>query len=187
VNLEDGKVVRNHDLSSRYFGEGLTAFGDKLIQLTYRTQIGFVYDRETFDVKGSFVFAGEGWGLTHDDKQLIASDGTASLRYLDPMSFQEMRRLKVVDKGQPVVNLNELEYINDEIFANVWQTDKIAVISPKTGEVMRWIDLGKIHPAKLASPEAVLNGIAYDAKTERIFVTGKFWPNLFEIRPVCPK
>jgi glutamine cyclotransferase len=138
----------------------------------------------TFTRTGTFSYTGEGWGLTHDGRRLIMSDGTATLRFIDPASHKEISRLAVRDGGKPVLNLNELEYIKGEVFANVWQTDRIARISPKTGEVTGWIDLKGLLPASEQAPDAVLNGIAYDAAGDRLFVTGKLWPKVFEIRIV---
>lgn len=184
VDLATGKVLQNYDLEARYFGEGLTDWGSELIQLTWQTGDGFVYDRFSFALKRTFHYSGEGWGLTHDDKNLILSDGTPVLRFLNPRSFLEARHISVKDeKGHPVLDVNELEYVHGQIYANIWHTDKIARISPATGQVLGWIDLtGLIDKSELADGEAVLNGIAYDAKTDRLFVTGKLWPKLFEIR-----
>lgn len=188
VDLTSGRVLQHYDLAAKYFGEGLTSWGGDLVQLTWTTQLGFVYDSFSFAVKRTFHFAGEGWGLTHDDKQLILSDGTPVLRFLDPQSFSEVRRINVADeKGNPVSNINELEFVHGEIYANIWHTDQIARISPRTGKVLGWINLSRlIDKNELADPEAVLNGIAYDAKADRLFVTGKLWPKLFEIK-VVPK
>jgi glutamine cyclotransferase len=186
VDLPSGRVLKQYNLAEKYFGEGLTNWGDQLIQLTWQAQLGFVYDRSTLAWKRSFSYKGEGWGLTHDDQQLILSDGTPVLRFLDPQSFAEKKKLTVTDeKGQPVANLNELEYIHGEVYANIWQTDQIVRISPKTGKILGRIDLtGLIDKSELASSDAVLNGIAYDAKADRLFVTGKLWPKLFEIKVV---
>lgn len=183
-DLSTGRVLQNYDLPAEYFGEGLTDWGSTLIQLTWRTHMGFVYDRFSFSVLRTFQYEGEGWGLTHDNRQLIMSDGTSYLRFLDPKSFRETRRIHVTDKtGHSVQNLNELEYIHGEIYANIWETDKIARISPRTGRVLGWIDLsGIIDKDELESSDAVLNGIAYDSTGARLFVTGKLWPKLFEIK-----
>ena len=175
---------------SEYFAEGLTGWGSDLIQLTYQSQTGFVYDRATLKLKSSFPYTGEGWGLTHDGKRLIMSDGTSTLRFLDPNSFRETGRIVVRDRGQPVRDLNELEFVRGEIYANVWHTDRIARISPATGDVVGWIDLknllkpGDISPSTPMAAEAVLNGIAYDVAKDRLFVTGKLWPKLFEVKIV---
>jgi glutamine cyclotransferase len=183
VDLETGKVLQHHDLPVEYFGEGLTVWNNRLFQLTWKARTGFVYDLFSFAIQQTFHYGGEGWGLTHDNKELILSDGTSLLRFLDPQSFREIRRIQVRDTGQAIGNLNELEYTHGEIYANVWQTDRIARISPRTGRVLGWIDLtGLIDKRELANPDAVLNGIAYDSKSNRLFVTGKLWPKLFEIR-----
>jgi glutamine cyclotransferase len=182
VRLETGEVLQVQKLEDRYFGEGITLFGDSVIQLTWRTGTGFVYDRETFERRRSFSYTGEGWGLTHDGTRLIMSDGSSSLRFLDPTTFKETGRLNVTDGGRPVAQLNELELVRGEIYANVWQTDRIARISPKTGDVTGWIDMrGLLSPAESKGAD-VLNGIAYDEKGNRLFVTGKWWPKVFEIR-----
>lgn len=186
VQLETGKVLQQYDLLREYFGEGLAAWGSDLVQITYLSNTGFVYDKSTFKLKRSFSYPGEGWGITSDGSRLIMSDGSSSLRFIDPQSFKETGRLVVRDRGQPVANLNELEWVRGEIFANVWHTDRIARIDPKTGEVAGWIELAKLLPPgdAPASGEAVLNGIAYDAGADRLFVTGKLWPKLFEIKVV---
>jgi glutaminyl-peptide cyclotransferase len=186
VDLTTGRVLQQHDVPSEYFGEGLTEWGSNLIQLTWQAHKGFVYDRFSFSLSRTFPYQGEGWGLTHDATQLIMSDGTQYLRFLDPKTFHETRRVKVTDEnGRGVESLNELEYIRGEIWANIWQTDRIARISPRTGKVVDWIDLsGIINKEELQGSGAVLNGIAYDAVGDRIFVTGKLWPKLFEIRVV---
>jgi glutamine cyclotransferase len=184
VDLSTGRVLQKYDLPAEYFGEGLTDWGSNLIQLTWRAHRGFVYDRFSFSLLRTFQYEGEGWGLTHDGMQLIMSDGTAYLRFLDPESFRETRRVHVTDEtGRAVEDLNELEYIQGEIYANIWQTDKIVRISPQTGKILGWIDLsGIIDKHELGSSGAVLNGIAYDSNADRLFVTGKLWPKLFEIR-----
>lgn len=184
VELSTGQVLQHHDLESKYFGEGLTDWGSDLVQLTWTNGMGFVYDRFSFSAKRTFHYEGEGWGLTHDDKHLILSDGTAVLRFFDPQSFKEIRRLSVTDeKGHRISDINELEYIHGEIYANVWHKDEIIRISPRTGKVMGRIDLsGLMDQRELTDSEAVLNGIAYDVKTDRLFVTGKLWPKLFEIK-----
>lgn len=185
VDLESGKILQHYDLPSQYFGEGLTNWGSNLVELTWQSHQGFVYDRFSFRLLRTFKYPGEGWGLTHNDKALIMSDGTPSLRFLDPRTMQEFRRITVTDDGKPVENLNELEYIHGQIYANVWQTDRIARISPLTGKVLGWIDLSGILPAQdVQNSNAVLNGIAYDQKGDRLFVTGKLWPKIFEIKIV---
>ena len=185
VRLETGEVVQRQAVDARYFAEGLAAWGDSLIQLTWQSQIAFVYDRSTFGVRRTLTYPGEGWGLTRDAAGLILSDGSAAgmLRFLHPDSFRETRRIAVKDRGVPVAHLNELEWIEGEIWANVWQTDRIARIAPASGEVVGWIDLtGLLPAADRRDSGAVLNGIAYDGATKRIFVTGKRWPKLFEIQ-----
>jgi glutaminyl-peptide cyclotransferase len=186
VELTTGQVLQKHDVPAEFFAEGLTDWGSNLIQLTWKAHQGFVYDRFSFSLLRTFPYEGEGWGLTHDATRLIMSDGTAYLRFLDPKTFRETRRVKVRDEaGHGVESLNELEYIHGEIWANIWQTDKIARISPQTGKVVGWIDLsGIVDKQELRGEGAVLNGIAYDPARDRIFVTGKLWPKLFEIRVV---
>jgi glutaminyl-peptide cyclotransferase len=185
VDLSTGWVLKEYDLTPDYFGEGLTDWGNNLIQLTWTSGVAFEYDRSTFTLRRTFHYAGEGWGLTHDSTALIMSDGSPNLRFLDPNSFREIRRLTVRDDKGPVQNLNELEYVHGEIYANIWHSDRIARISPRTGRVLGWIDLtGLLKPGDVSDPEAVLNGIAYDAKDDRLFVTGKLWPKLFEVKIV---
>jgi len=186
LRLETGEVLRKADLPPDVFGEGITAWGERIIALTWQSQIGFVLDLQSFAVTQRFSYTGEGWGITHDTRQLIMSDGSAELRFLDPQTLRELRRLPVTADGRPVERLNELEWVEGEIFANVWQTDRIARIDPKTGRVTGWIDLGGLLPLPYRIPDYtdVLNGIAYDAKGRRLFVTGKRWPKVFEIRLV---
>jgi glutamine cyclotransferase len=185
VELETGRVLQIAHLEDKYFAEGLTNWDNTLVQLTWLSHIGFVYDRFSFRLLRTFKYDFEGWGLTQDGKNLIASDGSTTLHFLDPVTFSEVRRIEVTDHGKPVQELNELEYIHDEIYANVWHSDRIARISPATGQVLGWIDLTGLLPAKLhPGPEGVLNGIAYDAEHDRLFVTGKLWPLLFEIKVI---
>ena len=185
VDLATGRVIQSVAVPAKYFGEGLTDWGSNLVELTWMAHRGFVYDRFSLRVVRTFTFAGEGWGLTHDRQHLIMSDGTAVLRFLDPVTFRVVRKLAVTDGGRPVKELNELEYIHGEIYANVWQTDQIARISPATGKVIAWIDLGGLLAAdERIDGNAVLNGIAYDQKNDRLFITGKLWPKLFEIKLV---
>jgi glutaminyl-peptide cyclotransferase len=184
VELETGKVLQHQPLDSKYFGEGITVWGDTLVQLTWQSEVGFVYDLKTFKQSRTFNYTGEGWGLTHDGKRLIMSDGSAALRFLDPVTFKETGRITVREGTAPVDRLNELEFVRGEILANVWQTHRIARISPATGNVLGWIDLtGLLDQQELARVD-VLNGIAYDATGDRLFVTGKWWPKLFEIKIV---
>jgi glutaminyl-peptide cyclotransferase len=185
VDLETGRVLQNAPLEQKYFGEGLTSWGNTLVQLTWLSHVGFVYDRFSFRLLRTFDYDYEGWGLTQDGKNLIESDGSTTLRFLDPVSFKEVRRIEVTDNGKPVQELNELEYIHGEIYANIWHTDRIARISPASGHVLGWIDITGLLPAgQHVSAEGVLNGIAYDAQHDRLFVTGKLWPLLFEIKVV---
>lgn len=181
-DLESGRILRLQSVPDQYFAEGLTEWKNTLIQLTWQEHTAFVYDRATFRTLRTFRYNGEGWGLTHDATSLILSDGTATLRFFDPDTFKEMRRISVKDHGKPITQLNELEFIHGEIYANVWHTDRIARISPATGRVLGWIDLKGLMPRdQLSNNEAVLNGIAYDAARSRLFVTGKLWPKVFEI------
>jgi glutamine cyclotransferase len=185
VQLQTGRVVKMHSLASQYFGEGVTIFGDRIIQLTWQSHVGFVYDKESFKAVGQFTYPTEGWGITHDGKRLIMSDGSSMLYFLVPATFKEIGRIEVVDANGPVERLNELEYIKGQIYANVWQTDRIAIISPQTGQVTGWIDLtGILKPTGPYASEMSLNGIAYEPHSDRLFVTGKLWPRIFEIELV---
>jgi glutamine cyclotransferase len=185
VRLENGEVLQIQRLDQQYFGEGIAIVGNSLFELTWQSEVGFIYDRASFQRTGTFTYKGEGWGLTQDGKRLIMSDGTAYLRFIDPATRKEISRIQVRDGGAPVERLNELEYVKGEVLANVWQTHRIARISPSTGRVLGWIDLsGLLNPSEAQSVEGaggVLNGIAYDAQRDRLFVTGKLWPKLFEI------
>ena len=174
--------MKRHELDEAFFGEGITIWRDSIVQLTWKSGKGFVYDRRTFEPEGTFSYPTEGWGITHDGERLIISDGTATLYFWDPTSFAEVARLQVHDQYGPVVRLNELEYIEGEVYANIWQTDRIARIDPETGRVGAWIDLsGLLSPEDRSPSTDVLNGIAHDPASGRIFVTGKRWPKLFEI------
>jgi glutaminyl-peptide cyclotransferase len=186
VKLETGEVLQVRAMDHKYFGEGIVVWKDRLVQLTWQSEIGFVYKKDTFEPQRTFSYTGEGWGLTHDGTHLIMSDGSASgtLRYLDPETLREVRKLVVLDGGRPVADLNELEYVKGEIYANVYRTDRIARISPKTGRVTGWIDLRGLLDPRDAGGVDVLNGIAYDAAKDRLFVTGKLWPKIFEIQLV---
>ncbi len=185
TDLDTGKVLRMRSLPSRYFAEGLTLWQGKLLQITWTSGIGFICEKDNLEPLGEFSYPNEGWGITHDGRYLIMSDGTTALRFLDPHTFAEVKRITVRDGETPVTNLNELEYIKGEVFANVWRTDCIARISPETGQVLGWIDLsGLLGRAEASRQCDVLNGIAYDASRDRIFVTGKLWPRLFEIELV---
>ncbi len=185
VELETGRVVHQQRLDDLYFGEGLAEWRGRLVQLTWRSNVAFVYDVVSLKPVGEFEYLGEGWGLACDGESLIMSDGTETLRFLDPETFRETRRVTVKDGGTAVKQLNELEYVDGEIYANIWHTDRIARISPRSGRVTGWIDLRGLMPAgDLPDPEAVLNGIAYDAADGRLLVTGKLWPWVFEIEVV---
>jgi len=182
VNLETGRVMRQDTVPSAYFAEGLAVIGDKAYQLTWKGQTGFIYDVPSFDLRGTFPYEGEGWGLTTDGKLLVMSDGTSGIRFIDPETFKVVRSIEVTLSGKPVVRLNELEWIKGEIFANVWQTDTVVRIDPATGVVRGVIDFAFLLPLDQRAGADVLNGIAYDPAHDRLFVTGKLWPKLFEVR-----
>lgn len=183
VELETGKVLDKVDVPLPYFAEGLTLLNGKIYQLTWQNQVGFIYDANTLSKTGQFNYQGEGWGLTNDGQSLILSDGTNQIRFLDPGTFKVTKTIAVRDGNRTVDRLNELEYFNGEIYSNLWHSDKIAIINPQSGRVNGWIDMKGLLPAgDLSDQEAVLNGIAYDSASQRIFVTGKLWPKLFEIR-----
>jgi glutamine cyclotransferase len=185
VELETGNVLQLHELPAEFFGEGVTIYRDRVIQLTYRSNVGFAYNKDSFELLQKFGYPTEGWGLTNDGKRLIMSDGTSTLSFLDPETFREVGRINVHDKDMSVSGLNELEYVKDEIYANVWPTDRVVIISPQTGKVTGWIDLNDLLSLQDRDQSVdVLNGIAYDPVGERLFVTGKFWPKLFEIKLV---
>ncbi len=184
TELETGKILKSLRLPAQYFGEGITIWKKEIIQLTWREKKGFVYGKETFDLAREFSYPTEGWGLTHDDKNLIMSDGSSYLYFLNPQSFKQTGRIEVIDNGFPVANLNELEYVRGKILANVWLTNRIAIISPDTGAVEAWLDLSALTHTLRLSKGNVLNGVAYDSEHDRLFVTGKFWPELFEIQIV---
>ncbi|HKY20234.1 MAG TPA: glutaminyl-peptide cyclotransferase [Vicinamibacterales bacterium] len=183
VELETGKVLQEEKLHPQYFGEGITISQGKVFQVTWKDKTGFIYDAKTLKFIRNFSYFGEGWGLAHDPAGLIMSDGTSVLRFFEPTRFREQRRVKVMDGGVPIEGLNELEWVRGEIWANVWGTDYIVRISPKDGRVVGWINLKGLltGPEAKLGPDAVLNGIAYDSPKNRIFVTGKLWPRLFEI------
>ena len=183
VALETGEVLQFKPVDAQYFAEGLTDWKGQLLQLTWQSQIGFVYDLKTFALDRTFSFTGEGWGLTHDGTRLILSDGSDRLRFLDPATMKEVGAVRVRDGNEPVLALNELEFVRGAVLANVWHTDRIARIDPATGLVTAWIDLhGLLPQVYQLQGEAVLNGIAYDAAQDRLFVTGKLWAKLFEVR-----
>ena len=188
VEIETGRVVQAVELPGEVFGEGITMWGDRIIGLTWQEQTAFVLDLKSFKLWRKFNYPGEGWGLTHNDRELILSDGTPELRFLDPLTFKELRRVRVTADGKPVTELNELEWVEGQVFANIWQTDRIARIDPKTGHVVGWIDLAGLLPAnQRTGQDDVLNGIAYDPAKKRLFVTGKLWPRLFEIQLTAPR
>jgi glutamine cyclotransferase len=187
VRLETGEVIQQVDLGPEFFGEGITLVKDKVLQLTWKSGMGFVYDLNSFHLLRKFSYPGEGWGLATNGREIFMSDGTSEIRVLDTETLQEKRRLKVRDGLTPVDQLNELEFVEGQIFANVWHSNRIARISPQTGDVVGWIDLtGILSPVYRLDSEAVLNGIAYDPIQKRLFVTGKLWPSVYEIR-LAPK
>ena len=186
VELTTGRVLSKVDIPSPYFAEGLTLLNGKLFQLTWQNQKGFLYDPISLASLGEFAYSGEGWGLTDNGSSLIQSNGSNILAFLNPDTLQIEKTIAVFDNGKPLVNLNELEYVRGEIYANIWHSDKIARIDPATGTLLGWIDLTGLFPAsERPEAEAVLNGIAYDAPNDRLFVTGKLWPKLFEIKLVA--
>ncbi len=182
VDLTTGSVQQEVTLPSQYFGEGITIVNNTIFQLTWQSNIGFIYNKTTFAVLGNFTYPTEGWGLTFDGTHLIMSDGTNHLYFIDPTTFERTGQIQVHDGNKTVVNINELEYVNGEVYANIWHTSTIAIINPQTGQVKGWIDLTGLSSENNSNSEAVLNGIAYDQKNDRLFVTGKDWANLYEIR-----
>ena len=184
VRIKTGEVLQKIDIPPQYFGEGIVNWRGHLISLTWKSQIGFVFDLRTLKLQRQFSYRGEGWALTRNDKQIIMSDGTSELRFLDPNTLQETRRIQVTLEGKPLLNVNELEWVKGEIYANVWQTNWVVRIDPNNGQVVGLINLaGLLKPSDIVQGQTdVLNGIAYDAKNDRLFVTGKNWPKLFEIR-----
>ena len=185
VELVSGKVLQKTALQERYFGEGLTQLGGRLYQLTWKDHKGFIYDPETFREIGTFPYAGEGWGLATDGTSLILSDGTQQIRFLDPVTFAVTKTITATHQGKPVDRLNELEYVDGEIFANIWGADQIARLDPATGEATGVIDCSALFPlAQRGTPEQVLNGIAWHAPTKRLLITGKWWPEIFEVKLV---
>lgn len=185
VHMTSGRVEKMIPLSTSVFGEGITVYDHKIIQLTWQSHIGFIYDKETFEEIRSVAYPTEGWGITYDGSRFIMSDGSSQLFFRDTVTFEELGRVSVTDEGQPVSRLNELEYVKGEVYANVWQTDQIARINPTTGKVTAWIDLRNIlSEENRQSTVDVLNGIAYDVQNDRLFVTGKLWPKIFEIKLV---
>ena len=185
IEPETGKVLQKRELPPQFFGEGIVDWGANLYEWTWESHICFVYDRFSLRPVGQFTYSGEGWGMTRSAKEIITSDGTATLRFRDPKTFKETHHIVVRDDGKPVEQLNELEYVKGEIYANIWHSDRIVRISPKDGHVIGWIDLAGLLPGdQRVNSESVLNGIAYDAQHDRLFVTGKQWPTVFEIKVV---
>lgn len=189
VDLQTGRAIRQRDLVGKdkrdagYFGEGIIIVGDKLVQLTWKNEVAFIYDWKTFEPKGQFTYQGEGWAFTSNGDSLIMSNGSSAIVYRDPKTFAITRTITVTDHDVPVSKINELEWVKGEIYANVWESNQIARIDPATGKVLGWIDLTDILPkAERTGKEDVLNGIAYDTKADRLFVTGKYWPRMFEIK-----
>jgi glutamine cyclotransferase len=180
--LETGKILRLHTLQAQFFGEGVAIIGDKIVQLTWQSHKGYVYDKATFELLQEFEYPTEGWGITYDGNRLIMSDGTSNLYFLDPVTFEKIGQVKVHDTA-PVTELNELEYVKGEVYANIWKEDKIAVINPQTGQVTAWIDLKGIQGSENQDANNVLNGIAYDTNRDRLFVTGKMWARIFRLVP----
>lgn len=188
VRLSDGVVLQQKAISPELFGEGMVNWGGELISVTWQDQVGFRWDLKTFALRSSFRYPGEGWALTQDGKHLIMSDGTPNLRFLDPRTFKEVRRVRVTADGKPVVNLNEIEWVKGEVWGNIWQTNAIVRIDPKTGVVKGLIDLSSLpETSRKPNIDAVPNGIAYDSKGDRLFVTGKLWPRLYEVRLTAPR
>lgn len=186
VEIETGTVVRSHELAPQYWGEGVALVDTQIVQLTWKSNVGFVYGKESFTQISTFDYDSEGWGIAYDGERLVMSDGTSTLRFLDPATLDEVGRVSVRADSLLVAGLNELEFVKGEIYANVWLTDRIAIITPETGRVRAWINLAELLPAEDRPAADVLNGIAYDAAADRLFVTGKFWPSLFEIELVAP-
>jgi glutamine cyclotransferase len=186
VNLTTGKVIKEYTLPIQYFGEGIAVVDDEIIQLTWQSNVGFIYDKDTFALLGNFTFTTQGWGLTYDGKELIMSDGTDNLYFLNATTFQRIGEVQVHDGNSNVTEINSLDYINGDVYANIWMTNKIAIINPATGQVKAWVDLTGL-PASVASKtneNAVLNGIAYDQQNDRLYVTGKDWSSLYQIKLV---
>jgi len=183
VELESGKVLQKVDVPEPYFAEGMTQLNGKVYQLTWQHNLGFIYDAQTFNRLGQFNYQGEGWGLTTDGQSLILSDGSPNIRFIDPTNFRVTKTINVTDQNRPIRELNELEYVKGEIYANVWHDNRIATIDPQSGHVNSWIDLTGLMPeGELLDPEAVLNGIAYDQAGDKLIVTGKLWPRVYEIK-----
>jgi glutaminyl-peptide cyclotransferase len=182
IELPNGNILKNVDVPLPYFAEGIALLNGKIYQLTWQHKVGFIYDAQSFQKLGQFNYEGEGWGLTTDGRSLLLSDGTNKIRFIDPNNFNVIKTISVLDGKTPINELNELEYVKGEIYANIWHNDRIVVINPETGAVKSWIDLkGLLQPGDVEDEEAVLNGIAFDESGNRLFVTGKLWPRIFEI------
>jgi len=186
VDLATGKVLKEFSLGSQYFGEGITIVNDSIIQLTWQEHLGFVYDKASFALLKDFAYSTEGWGLTYNGTYLIMSDGSNHLYFLNPLTFQRVGQVQVLDGSSPVTNINELEYVNGDVFANIFLQQKIAIINIQTGQIKAWIDLTGIQDTSGFNSEMVLNGIAYNNQSNQLFITGKDWPSLFEIK-IIPK
>jgi len=184
IELETGRILQIHSLSSEFFGEGMTIFNNKIIQLTWLSHKGFVYNKTSFDLLEEFNYSTEGWGITNNGSLLIMSDGTSNLYFLNPETFEKVGQVAVRDDSGPVTEINELEYIKGDVYANIWLQERIAIINPQTGQVKAWIYFTGIQTMMNRSGDDVLNGIAYDADGDRLFITGKKWPELFEIKLV---
>jgi glutaminyl-peptide cyclotransferase len=183
VDLNTGNVQNKVDVSAEYFAEGMTILDGKIFQLTWQNEKGFIYDENSLELLGEFSYTGQGWGLADDDHFLIMSNGTNTITFLDPQNFQVQKTIEVYDNGNPLVNLNELEYVKGKIYANIWHDNRIVLIDPESGGIRGWIDLTELAPEETQqNSEAVLNGIAYDQTNDRLFVTGKLWPTIFEIK-----
>jgi len=188
VELQTGNVLQKYKLPDKFFGEGITIYKDRIIQLTYQSNVGFVYDKDSFELVREFSYPTEGWGITHDGTHLIMSDGTPMLYFLNSETYTQTNRMMVFEEDQPVLGLNELEYVNGEIYANVWPTERIVRIVPETGKVIGWIDMkGLLTPQERGEEIDVFNGIALNPINDHLFVTGKFWPKLFEIKLIPRK
>jgi len=188
IDLRTGNILQTRKLPAEFFGEGITIYGNSIIQLTFRSNVGFVYDKNSLELLQQFNYPTEGWGITHNGRHLIMSDGTPTLYFLDPETFEQVSLIRVYDSNVPVWGLNELEYVEGQIYANIWPTERIAIIALDTGRVTGWIDMeGLLARQNHTEYVDVLNGIAYDEENDRLFVTGKFWPKLFEIKLIPTK
>ncbi len=184
VDLQTGEILKLHKLGEKHFGEGITLYHNKIFQLTWKSNMGFIYDKDSFNLKSKFYYNTEGWGLTHNDEHLIMSNGTAEIYFLNPKNFKKVYSIKVHDEYKAITRLNELEFIQGEIYANIWKSDRIARICPHSGKVTGWIDLKGLLSPKEYKNSDTLNGIAYDKQSNSIFVTGKMWPKIFQIKLV---